>query len=210
MNVSGSAPSTIYDNIAVSDSSYQKVFLLHTKTEPTISGNTVTVVNGSGKLVLQNAVGNCTLSKVGGVGHNYDVGGTQVVTQNGENDGYWGRAEIKTATGKTNDIMLNVMYVCDSNKSPSGQTASSISNTVVTGSVIGKVAAIFVNASTRRTTNLTFTATGTGDLTYYVSGVKAGKWTVSAGNTTQTVTATADGGILVFTAPAGQVSLTPQ
>ena len=200
----------VYDNVAVSDSSYQKVFLLHTKTEPTVSGNTVTVVNGSGKLVLQNAVGNCTLSKVGGVGHNYDVGGTQVATQNGENDGYWGRAEIKTATGKTNDIMLNVMYVCDSNKSPSGQTASSISNTVVTGSVIGKVAAIFVNASTRRTTNLTFTATGSGDLTYYVSGVKAGKWTVSAGGATQTVTATDDGGLLVFTAPAGQVSLSPQ
>ena len=74
----------------------------------------------------------------------------------------------------------------------------------------GKVAAIFVNASTRRTTNLTFTATGTGDLTYYVSGVKAGTWTVKVGSTTKTATATSDGGLLVFTAPAGTVTLTPQ
>ena len=200
----------VYDNITASDSSYQKVFLLHTINEPTISGKTVTVVNGDGKLVLQNVVGNTTISKVGGAGHNYDVGGTQIATLNGEDDGYWGRAEIKTVAGNTNDIMLNVMYVCDKNKTPEGQTATAFSNTLITGSVIGKVAAVFVNAAERRSTALTFTAPGSGDLTYYVSGVKAGNWTVSAGGTTQTVTATADGGLLVFTAPAGQVSLTPQ
>ena len=200
----------VYDNIVASDSSYQKVFLLHTKTEPSISDKTVTVVNGDGKLVLQNVVGNTTISKVGGAGHNYDVGGTQIATQNGEDDGYWGRAEIKTVAGNTNDVMLNAMYVCDKNKTPSGQTAAAISNNLVTGTVIGKVAAVFVNAAERRSTALTFTASGSGELTYYVSGVKAGNWTVSAGGTTQTVTATADGGLLVFTAPAGQVSLTPQ
>ena len=200
----------VYDNITASDSSYQKVFLLHTKTEPTVSGKTVTVVNGDGKLVLQNVVGNTTLSKVGGAGHNYDVGGSQIATQNGEDDGYWGRAEIKTAAGNTNDVMLNAMYVCDKAKSPEGQTATAISNSIVTGTVIGKVAAIFVNAATRRTTALTVTAPGTGELTYYISGVQAGKWTVTAGGVSQTVTATEDGGLLVFTAPAGQVSLSPQ
>ena len=201
----------VYDNIVASDSSYEKVFLLHTINEPSISGKTVTVVNGDGKLVLQNVVGNTTLSKIGGEGHNYDVGGTQKATKNGEKDGYWGRAEVKTVAGNTNDIMLNVMYVCNSNKTPAGQTATPIqANTQVTGAVIGKVAAIFVNAASRRTTALTVTAPGTGDLTYYISGVKAGKWTVTAGGTTQTVTATEDGGLLVFTAPAGQVSLSPQ
>ena len=201
----------VYDNVTATDTSYQKVFLLHTKTEPTISGNTVTVKNGEGKLVLQNVAGNCSISKIGGAGHNYDVGGTQIATQNGEDDGYWGRAEIKTATGKANDIMLNVMYVCDGSKNPTGQTATALaSNTLVTGAVIGKVAAIFVNAADRRTTALTFTANGTGDLTYYVSGVKAGTWTVVAGGVPQTVTVTEDSGLLVFTAPAGQVSLTPQ
>ena len=200
----------VYDNITASDSSYQKVFLLHTINEPTISGKTVTVVNGDGKLVLQNVVGNTTLSKVGGAGHNYDVGGSQINTLKGEDDGYWGRAEIKTVAGNENDVMLNVMYVCDKNKTPEGQTATAFSNTLITGSVIGKVAAVFVNAAERRSNALTFTAPGTGDLTYYVSGVKAGKWTVTAGGVSQTVTATEDGGLLVFTAPAGQVSLSPQ
>ena len=80
----------------------------------------------------------------------------------------------------------------------------------MTGTVIGKVAAIFVNAATRRTTALTVTAPGTGELTYYISGVQAGKWMLTAGGVSQTVTATEDGGLLVFTAPAGQVSLSPQ
>ena len=198
----------VYDNITASDSSYEKVFLLHTVSEPEIEGNTLTVTSGSGKLVLQNAVGDCTLSKIGGEGRNYEVGGTQIATLNGEKDGYWGRAEIKTVAGKKTDVMLNVMYVCDKSKAPEGQTATAITSSTFKGSVIGNVAAIFIDAAERRTTGLSFTAPGEGDLTYYISGVKAGNWTVVAGGNTQTVTATEEGGLLVFTAAAGRIVLT--
>ena len=101
------------------------------------------------------------------------------------------------------------MFVCDADKSPSLK-ATAIDTDDVKGAVIGKVAAVFVTNATRRSTTLTFTASGSGEYIYYVSGVKAGKWTVGAGGQTQTVTATEEGGLLVFTAPAGTVTLTPQ
>ena len=66
-----------------------------------------------------------------------------------------------------------------------------------------------MTSATRRSTAFSFSVTRSGDVTYYVSGVKAGDWTISVGGKTETVTATEDGGLLVFTAPAGSVTLTP-
>ena len=149
------------------------------------------------------------------------VGGSTVTTVQGyrdasgtlytaADDGFWGRVEVTTAAAKTNQL-LNVMYVCDSNKNPAGQTAVEISASGIKGARIGKVAAIFVTSATRRTEAFSFTTDGAGDLTYYVSGVKAGKWVVrDANGNTQRITATDDGGLLVFTASAGQITLTPQ
>ena len=208
----------VYDNVTAKDDykSYQKVFLLHTVTEPSISGKTATVTNGSGKLVLQNVVGNCTLSKVGGsTPNNWKVGGTTyslISSKSDKTDGYWGRLEVATPSGNKNDIMLNVMYVCDAGSSPSGQSATAITDSSkATGSVIGKVAAVFYDSADRATSSFSFKTNGSGNLNYYVSGVKAGKWTVKVGSTTiGTFTATEAGGLLVFSAPVGTVTLTPQ
>ena len=212
----------VYDNIT-SKSDYQKVFLLHTVKEPSISGSKVTVTNDSGRLVLQNVAGNCTITKVGGIvkktvdgtdvydstnSHNYDVGGKQIATKNDKNDGYWGRAEITTPSGK-NNVMLNAMYVCDAGNDPS-LSAKAITSTKATGAVLGNVVAVFADSASRETSSFSFTASGSGTLSYYVSGVKAGTWKITVGSTTKTVTATSDGGLLVFTAPAGTVTLTPQ
>ena len=205
----------VYDNMTAKDSKYQKVFLLHTVTEPSISGKTATVVNGDGKLVLQNVVGNCTLSKVGGdKPANWTVGSKTyalISSKSDKTDGYWGRLEVATASGSKSNIMLNAMYVCDKSKSPTGQTATAITNSSsATGTVMGKVAAVFYDGASRATSSFSFTASGSGNLTYYVSGVKAGNWTVKVSSTTKTVSASSDGGLLVFTAPAGTVTLTPQ
>ena len=192
----------VFDNIT-SASSNKKTFLLHVPAAPTISDKTVTVSKNGGKLVLQNVVGGNTITTVQGY---RDASGTLYTAAD---DGFWGRVEIATASAKTNQL-LNVMYVCDSDKNPAGLTATEITGSGINGAKIGKVAAIFVTSATRRTTTLTFTVSGSGNLTYYVSGVKAGKWVVadSSGNT-QRITASSDGGLLVFTAPAGQITLTP-
>ncbi|MBR5044772.1 MAG: hypothetical protein IKX66_05425, partial [Clostridia bacterium] len=160
------------------------------------------------KLVLQNVFGGDTITKIGGKKNNYNLNGVQV-TDKSSDDGFWGRVEISAATGNKTDQLLNVMYVCDADKLPNVLRAAAIETDEVKGAVIGQVAAVFVTAKTRRAEAFTFTVTRNTDVTYYVSGVKAGDWTVSAGGQTQTVTATEDSGLLTFTAPAGTVTLTP-
>ena len=189
----------VFDNITAKGS-YKKTFLLHVPADPTISDKTVTVQKSGAKLVLQNVIGGSTLTKVSG----YTVGSTQYPAAS---DGFWGRVEITTSGAKTEQL-VNVIYVCDANKTPQNVTATEISNGTVKGAVIGNVAAVFVASKTRQTAGFTIPASGSGDLTYYVSGVKEGNWTVRVGSSTQTVTATKDGGLLVFTAPAGTVTLT--
>ena len=198
----------VFDDITSANKSYKKTFLLHTTAEPTISGKTVTVTSGQGKLVLQNILGGDSITKIGGAGKNYQINGQQVAPDRYEQDGYWGRVEISPNTGTANSLLLNVMYVCDANKNPD-LTAKAVTGSAVKGAVIGNVAAVFIASPTRQTATFDFTATGTGDLTYYVSGVKAGNWKITVGSSTETVAATADGGLLVFTAPAGSVTIAP-
>ena len=202
----------VFDNVTATSNSLEKVFLLHTRTEPEISGKTVTEVNGEGKLVLQNVFGGDSIVKIGGENNNYNVNGEQVAAKadsTSREDGYWGRVEISTTGAKTQQ-MLNVMYVSDADKNPD-LTATAIETSDVKGAVIGGTAAVFVTDTARRTTSLSFTAQGEGDLTYYVSGVKAGRWTLIVNGQAQgRLTAGEDDGFLTFTAPAGAtITLNP-
>ena len=198
----------VFDNITAKSSSYQKTFLLHVPVEPTIVGNRVTVVNGNGTLVLQNVIGNSvTVTGVGGANNNYYVRGSQL-SAGGRDDGFWGRVEIKPATGNATDQLVNVMYVCDSDNDPE-LSATAISNGVVKGALIDKTAAVFVTSATRRNTSFSFSSGGEGMIRYYVSGVAAGNWKVTVGGDTYAIpVATEDGGFLSFKAPAGTVELT--
>ena len=168
----------------------------------------MTSTSGQGKLVLQNVFGaeNSGITAIGGEGKNYWANGQQYTPNRYPLDGFWGRVEITTTASQ----LLNVMYVCDKSKSPN-LTATAIGSEAdaVKGAVIGNTAAAFVVSRTRQSSAFSFTATGTGNLNYYVSGVAAGNWTVKVGNTTKTVNASSDGGFLSFTAPAGKVTLTP-
>ena len=194
----------VFDRIKTSGST-NKTFLLHVPTEPTIDGGKVSIVSGERKLVLQNVLGGETITSLGGSGNNYKVNGVQY---DARDDGYWGRVEIKTASNLTNNL-LNVMYVCD-NASDPNLTATRFNSSEVEGAVIGNTAAVFVKSSTRQTASFTFTAPGAGTLNYYVSGVSEGDWKVRiGGSAVGTVHASADGGFLAFTAPAGTVSLVP-
>ena len=84
------------------------------------------------------------------------------------------------------------------------EQATAIETTQVSGCVLGNVAALFVKNATRASGSIKFTANGSGTLNVYVSGVAAGDWSVTTANgETETVTATEEGGLLVFTAPAG-------
>ena len=200
----------VYDHVTTKYDTDRVTFLLHTINQPTVEGNTVTAYDGSGVMVLQSVIGGDVIETVGGDDHNYWLNGQQIATKNGENDGYWGRVEISAdGAGKTEN-MLNVIYVTDAEHEYGvSLPAAAIENEQVSGSVIGQTAAVFVNSAARAEGALSFTTAGEGTLNYYVSGVAAGAWTVQVGSNTQTVTATEEGGLLVFAAPAGNVTLTP-
>jgi len=184
----------VFDDIVSSHSNYTKKFLLHTLNEPTVNGNTVTTIHENGKLVLQNVTGDSISKSAGCV-----VGNTNY----NQDDDYWGRVEISPATGQTENILLNVMYVCHKDQSPS-KTATGFSNSVVQGAVIGNTAAVFVKSASRRSTEFSFTASGEGNLNYYVSGVAEGGWMIVVNSrVVDCKTATEEGGFITFTAPAG-------
>ena len=203
----------VFDHVADKQApTDETVFLLHTLNEPQVkeTEKTVTIISGNGKLVLQNLCGGDRIDKIGGKDKNFYLNGSQCETvkdKNGNryNDGYWGRLEIAPNAGSATDTMLNVMYVCDKEADPSLSAVRIGTTDDLTGGVIGNVAAVFVTDKTPRTAAFSFTAEGSGALQYYVSGVAAGNWTVTAGGQSQTVAA--KGGLLVFTAPAGSVTV---
>ena len=196
----------VFDNITAANPSYKKTFLLHVPNEPTIEGKTVSVVNSQGKLVLQNVVGGDVITTKG----QYEMYNGSTLDAGGRDDGAWGRVEISPNTGSATNQMLNVMYVCKDGEDPE-LVATAVTGSGITGAAIGNTVAVFVNAKTRKDSEFSFTATGSGTKNYYVSGVDAGDWTVSVGGqTVGVVTATEDGGFVTFSAPAGSaVTLRP-
>ena len=206
----------VFDNITSYSGSYKKTFLLHTRTEPyvpdgyTASDKIMQVDNGGATLRIQNVIGNnVTFTKRGGDNQNYLIDRynngqyVQLNSTNSKDDNYWGRLEISPATGNTTDQLLHAMYVFDTTDAVD-LVATAIDTAVVKGAAIGNTVAVFVTDATRRDTEFTFTASGSGTKNYYVSGVAAGDWTVLVGGlAVNAATATEDGGFITFAAPAG-------
>ena len=229
----------IYDRITSDSAAYGKKFLLQIPSSdaPTISGKTVSTENGNGKLVLTCLSNNATIEKIGGrvygpdgkyvaaSSKNYSINGVQNATTNNYDVGSWGRVEITMDSTKTSSL-LNSLYVTDkgnttyyetkpiTNISTGNFTTSNADD--LEGCVFNNsIAAIFVKRNIIDSTKyingtISFTTEGEASMSYYVDGLSgAGKWTVSVnGNTIGTETAI--GGLITFTAPAGNVTLTYQ
>jgi heparin/heparan-sulfate lyase len=206
----------VYDDVTSKNEKAIKKFLLHTINEPKIDGNTVTVTQEGGKLVLTSLLGADRIEGIGGKGKGFWAGedgtnGYNIADQveDGWEDSLWGRVEIN-ATGRATDKMLNVIYVTDKGQKKDAPEIDYIKNDSVEGSTFGDIAAVFMTSRERVDSAVSFDVDGKGDMKYYVSGVAAGKWSVSVdGKSCGTATATEEGGLLVFTAPAGEVTLTP-
>ena len=104
---------------------------------------------------------------------------------------------------------MNVIYVTDKGQAKSAPAVEKITGVGIEGGAFAGVAAAFITSRHKMYDPVSFSTSGTGEMTYYVSGVAAGEWTINVNGTSYgTATATADGGLLVFTAPAGSVTLT--
>ncbi len=216
----------VYDDVESDVASYEKRFLLQISSddEPTVSGNTVVTENEGGRLVLTSLSDGVTLNKVGGRNakygegfsasdsSNYLINGHQLCPKsNTVDDGHWGRVEIVSTAGTKQATFMNVLYVTDKGQTKTAPAVTEITGSGVKGGVFGDVAAVFVTSRVNSNSTVTATVSGTGTMKYYVSGVSAGEWNVSVNGTSYgTATATEEGGLLVFEAPAGNLVLTPQ
>jgi len=189
----------------------------------------ITTENGGGRLVLTSLSDNVKFRLAGGrnegaysaadsfnytviVQHNGQLTPVQCVPRsNTADDGHWGRVEIVSTAGSTDAKFMNVLYVTDAGQTKTAPAVTEITNkNGLEGGSFAGVAALFATSRTRSTSTLSATVSGDGDMSYYVSGVAAGEWEITVDGTSYgTAIATEEGGLLTFTAPAGQVVITP-
>ena len=215
----------VYDNIISTSESHVKKFLLHTTKEPTLSDEngdgvpeTVTTVNGEGKLVLTSLLGNDEMTAIGGEGHAFEINGynvtsydkaTQAWNTNDYYDKNWGRVEICTS-GSLESELLNVIYVTDA-VTTEKLTPTLIENEQIAGALLNNIVAVFTKGVDNASSELTFSAPKTDEiLTYHVAGLKAGTWKVYLDDEyLGTAYSTESETMIRFKAPAGKLTLKP-
>lgn len=116
----------VYDNIASSDASFKKTWLLHSEEEPVVDADnnritlTRTADGYNGKLTnttLLPSGDNAVFTTVGGEGNEFSVNGVnyphETYTEGNHSDmGNW-RVELSPSIASTEDVFLNAMYVAD-------------------------------------------------------------------------------------------------
>jgi hypothetical protein len=142
---------------------------------------------------------------------NYLINGKQCVPSSNSDDGHWGRVEIIYATPKASVTFMNVLYVTDKGNTNAASVVSIEDAIGLEGGIFeGRIAGLFATSRVGADETLSCTTSGEGYLDYYVSGVAAGEWSVSVnGADYGTYTATEEGGLLTFTAPAGKITISP-
>ena len=116
----------VYDDIVSTKESHVKKYLLHAKSEPTLSdedgdgrNETITIDNGEGKLVNTTLLGGDDLTAIGGKGHAFEINGFNVTNYDkatqkwAENDYYdrmWGRVEVSTSGSLESNFLCNLRY----------------------------------------------------------------------------------------------------
>ena len=129
-----------------------------------------------------------------------------------KDDGHWGRVEVEWNANTTNATFMNVIYVTDKgNENAASVRGTSLDNGLTGGTFDKKIVGLFATSRDRANAKISCKTTGSSSMSYYVSGVAAGEWTVTVdGKVIGTYTATEEGGLLTFTAPAGEIVLTPK
>ena len=206
----------VMDKIQSKEASFKKVFTLNAIEEPVIDGNVTTIQRKSdgytGRLINQTLYPkNATIESIGGPGNQWLIGDKNfpavTVDENDLNYG-WGRVEISPSTEQKEDWFLNVMYVGDGAESPQLQKAELIETDQILGAKILNKITVFNKKSQRTKNEITFEAKGDEILDIAVCGLEKGEWTVlSDGKEITKQIATEDGGMIYFSAEAGNYTL---
>lgn len=196
----------VCDRITAKSPDFKKTFVLQAPADaPTVDGKTVTLTAGGGKLTLTSLLGGDRIEAIGGSPEtNAMIRGNQCMEVKTP---YWGRVEISPSLGSKSDTLLQVMYVSDrdSNAALTPMLVKSKCGDFV-GASAGGVTALFSTEKQFQKTKLCFDAP---EGQVYVAGLTSGKWTVAVdGKPLCQRRVRVEEGILEFTAPGGEITLT--
>lgn len=218
-NAEAPAAFVVMDKIISKDASFKKTFLLQAMQAPEVNGN-VTVLKRdtdgyNGRLTNQTLYPkNANIQTVGGVGKQWFINNKNYIPTNSKEDdlGFgWGRVEISPKDKQKEDYFLNVMYVSDADKDAAINKAELIESEDILGAKILDRVSIFAKSKARLSKDIVFTipsGSTAGGNKVAVAGIKDGEWTINVGGSEiDRQIATADGGIVYFTAPSGEITL---
>ena len=202
----------VYDDITSTDASFKKTFLLHAQTKPVISDNSVSIVNGGGKLVVSSVGSEVVYSAVGGDGNQYIAGDMNFptnITPPAASESGWGRLEISPKAESLNDKLLTLMYVTDASNTDAPAFYSLDSKHFVGGQVLGQVF-YFSKSEELVASNVTLTSEGEGNVHYYVTGLHPGSWELWVKGDNLGIVEVGEDSILSVEAAAGSMTLVPR
>lgn len=201
-----------YDRVTSAEDSFKKTYLLHTSSEPKISGNTVTFAKHGARLTCTMLKGAESVESIGGAGRAYMINGVNCDGEiggkwNGDNaDLLWGRVEFSVSSSRECEFLAAMSASDDGEYS---HVARGYENSSVATAELHGVCAAFVRCAKRRYDVLTFETSGEVD-TFYVSGVASGDWQVEVdGKAVSIVHANEESGFLTFLASGKIITLTP-
>lgn len=206
----------VFDRINSVDASFEKRMLLQAYEEPTVEGNAVTMARSTAGFTgaATNQIvypENARIEKIGGVGKQWYVEGTNYVPNAVEEDSLelgWGRVEVMPAEESKLDYFLNVIYVHDTEDNVELQKAQLIESDKFMGARLLDKAVMFPKEPERSSEGIEFEIPGEGSCDVAVTGLTAGTWKVSqSGSEIGDYYATEDGGMVYFKASAGKVEL---
>ncbi|MBR2476530.1 MAG: hypothetical protein IKB50_00160 [Clostridia bacterium] len=202
----------VFDRMTSTNKNYRKAWLLHSQEEPVVDGNNIVIhrTEGHNDGRMINTVllpENPDITKVGGAGYEYWLGNqnAEIYRQPvGDESGTW-RIEISPETKSTKDYFLNVMQVSDNDSTVKPYNVTYNEQGSFVGVFISDRAVFMKKDKGTVNTDFTVTANGSGEISYIITNLAEGKWTVknSSGATVATENVDGDHGVLRFRANAG-------
>lgn len=213
----------VFDKVSASDAGFKKTWLLHSQSEPEISGDTVVIrrtewdYNSSyqynGKLINRTVLpAHAVLAKVGGSGNAFSVGGTNYAIEPEaeyatEEAGAW-RLEVSPAAASETDLFLNVMQVMDASSALPALPTTAIDSPLLAGVQIKDRVVLFSKSGMPLGGTVTVTLPAqSASLQVLVADLQEGTWTVRKRGTGGPIedVVSAGGGTLYFVSSAGGV-----
>lgn len=204
----------VMDKISASNKDFDKYWIMHGQQEPEIDGNVSVIKRDTdgynGKLVNQTLYPkDAAVTAIGGEGHENEFNGVtypdppRFGKTSCEEIATW-RIDVRPTVKQETDYFLNAMYVGEADETLPLIQAELIETEQMLGAkLLGKVALFAKDVP--KLTEQSFTVPGDETaLDFVVAGLDAGSYEIVAnGNTLPEQIATAEGGVIYFTGPAG-------